>query len=39
MMWGVGEDDTKGKHDPHTTIILNPPAPVGAQKGVSFRRH
>ena len=21
MMWGVGEDDTKGKHDPHTTYI------------------
>ena len=20
MMWGVGEDDTKGKHDPHTTV-------------------
>ena len=21
MMWGQGEDDTKGKHDPHTTIL------------------
>ena len=21
MMWGQGEDDTKGKHDPHTTLL------------------
>ena len=21
MMWGQGEDDTKGKHDPHTIIL------------------
>ena len=22
MMWGVGEDDTKGKHDPHATNAI-----------------
>ena len=29
MMWGVGEDDTKGKHDPHTTLTHKYPRVIG----------